>query len=219
MATSEKIKKQVVDQLYWDSRVDASDIEVEVEGGEVALTGDVPSYSARQAATSTVWSIDGVTAVDNQLSVEYPSTIGFPSDAEVRSNIESILLWNTEIDSSEIDISVQDHIVTLEGTVDSYWKKMRSADLADVTGVFEVVNKLAVVPTEDYVDEDIAGDVTDALERNLYVNVDDVTVKVKDGEVTLTGTVSSWTAYRSAEDSAFYTLGVRDVDNRLTIEY
>jgi osmotically-inducible protein OsmY len=219
MATPEKIKKQVVDQLYWDSRVDASDIEVEVEGGEVALTGDVPSYSARQAATSTVWSIDGVTAVDNRLSVEYPSTIEFPSDAEVRSNIESILLWNTEIDSSEIAISVQDHIVTLEGTVDSYWKKVRAADLADVTGVFEVVNKLAVVPTEDYVDEDIAGDVTDALDRNLHVNVDDVTVKVKDGEVTLTGTVSSWTAYRSAEDSAFYTLGVRDVDNRLTIEY
>jgi osmotically-inducible protein OsmY len=219
MAIPEKIKKQVVDQLYWDSRVDASNIEVEVEGGEVVLTGDVLSYSARQAATSTVWSIDGVTAVDNRLSVEYPSTIEFPSDAEVRSNIESILLWNTEIDSSEIAISVQDHIVNLEGTVDSYWKKVRAADLADVTGVFEVVNKLAVVPTEDYVDEDIAGDVTDALDRNLHVNVDDVTVKVKDGEVTLTGTVSSWTAYRSAEDSAFYTLGVRDVDNRLTIEY
>jgi osmotically-inducible protein OsmY len=219
MPTQEKIKKDVVDQLYWDSRVDASNVEVEVEDGEVALTGEVPSYSSRQAATSTVWSVDGVTAVANQLQVQYPSAIEFPSDGDVRSNIESILLWNTDIDSSEIDVMVEDHIVTLEGTVDTYWKKIRTEELADVTGVFDVVNKLAVVPTEDYVDEDIATDVTDALARNLHISVDDVTVKVKDGEVTLTGTVSNWTAYRSAEDSAFYTLGVRDVDNRLTIEY
>jgi osmotically-inducible protein OsmY len=219
MPTPEKIKKEVVDQLYWDTRVDASDIEVQVDGGEVTLTGEVSSYSDKQAATTTTWAINGVTVVDNQLSVEYPSTIELPADNEVKSNIQSVLLWNTEVDSSEIDVEVADHIATLEGTVDTYWEKIRAAELADVTGVFDVVNKLAVVPTEDFVDEDVATDVTDALERNLHVNVDNVTVKVKDGKVTLTGKVSSWTAYRSAEDSAFYTLGVKNVDNRLTIEY
>lgn len=30
MATDERIKKEIIDQLYWDARVDASDIKVEV---------------------------------------------------------------------------------------------------------------------------------------------------------------------------------------------
>lgn len=219
MTTQETIKKNVVEQLYWNTSVNASDIEVQVEeDGQVTLSGSVPSYSVRQSATSTVWAVSGVTAVDNQIAVEYPAAVEFPSDSDIKSNVESILLWNTEIDSSEIEVTVNDNIVTLEGTVESYWKKVRVEELSDVTGVFSIVNKLAVVPTEEVVDEDIAENVEEALDRNIMVSVDDVTVKVKNGEVTLTGDVQNWGAYRSAEDSAFYTLGVKEVDNRLTIE-
>jgi osmotically-inducible protein OsmY len=219
MADQENIKKNVVDQLYWDSSVDASDIEVQVdEDGQVTLSGSVPSYSAKKSATSTVWAVSGVTAVDNQIAVKYPSAVEYPSDSDIKSNVESILLWNTEIDSSEIEVTVDDNIVTLEGTVESYWKKVRAEELSDVTGVFSIVNKLAVVPTEDVVDEDIAENVEEALDRNMMVSVDDVNVKVENGEVTLTGDVPNWSAYTSAEDSAFYTLGVKEVDNRLRIE-
>jgi osmotically-inducible protein OsmY len=219
MPAPEEIKKNVVDQLYWDVRVDASDVEVSVDDGTVTLTGKVPSYSASQAATTTVWSVDGVTAVENNLNIEAPSAVDLPSDSDIQSNIESMLLWNSEIDSTIVDVRVENGIVTLEGTIDAYWKKVRAEELSDVTGVLSVVNKLGVVPTEDVVDEDIAQDVTDALERSISVNVDDITVKVKDSKVTLTGVVPSWTAFRAAEDSAFYTLGVTEVDNRLTIQY
>ena len=40
--TDEDIKKDVVDELDWDSRIDASDIFVEVENGEVLLSGTAP---------------------------------------------------------------------------------------------------------------------------------------------------------------------------------
>jgi len=52
--TDEKIKKQVVDQLYWDARVDASDVKVEVSDRNVILTGTVPSYGVRQAVETSV---------------------------------------------------------------------------------------------------------------------------------------------------------------------
>ncbi|MBD3362847.1 BON domain-containing protein [Candidatus Dojkabacteria bacterium] len=219
MATQEKIKKDVVDNLYWDTRIDASDIEVEIEKGQVTLKGTVPSYSARSAAASNALSIRDVTSVVNNLTVEYPSAVTVPSDSDIKDNVESSLLWDTDIDSTKIDVSVSGGIVTLEGEVDSFWKLYRAESDADLTGVIDIVNKLAVVPTESIVDKDIAEDVVNALSRNISVNVDDVNVKVKDGKVTLTGTVPTSTASTAAENSAYFTLGVTDVDNQLIVSY
>ena len=42
--TDETIKTQVVDQLVWDSRVDAADVGVTVKKGSVTIKGMVPSY-------------------------------------------------------------------------------------------------------------------------------------------------------------------------------
>ncbi len=89
--------------------------------------------------------------------------------------------------------------------------------MSGLRGVIDVVNKLAVVPTEDINDKLIAEDIEAALERNLYVNAEDVTVKVENGEVTLTGSVPNWHARGKAYDVAAYTLGVKDVHDYLTI--
>lgn len=218
MATKEKIKRDVVDNLYWDMRIDASDVKVEVrEDGSVSLSGKVPSNAARTAATTSTWSITGVTDVENNLAIEYPSTVKLPSDSQLESNIRDAMLWDPDVDSTKIDISVSAGVVTLEGDVDSYWKISRAEDNANLLGVVAVKNKLAVVPEEDILDEDIAEDIVNALTRNYLTDIDDITVKVEDGSVTLTGSVTSWTAFRSAEDTAFFTAGVREVDNQLQI--
>ncbi len=215
----ENIKKNVVDNLYWDTRVDSSDIKITTEDGKVTLTGEVPSYNAMEAAIDNVWNVAGVKSVNNKLNVQFPAKLTVPSDDDIQSNIQNILLWDIDIDSTDINISVNNGIVSLEGTVDSFWKLYHIENKANVTGVKEIVNKLAVVPTAEVVDEDIAKDVVKALERNINVDVDNVNVEVEDGEVTLSGTVTNWTAYRAAENSAFYTLGVTGVDNQLTINY
>ena len=43
--TDQQIKKNIVDQLYWDYRVDAAEVQVQVYGGEVTLTGQASGYS------------------------------------------------------------------------------------------------------------------------------------------------------------------------------
>ena len=70
----EQIKKAVVDMLYWDNRVDASNIDVEVTDGAVTLRGTVPSYTIKEAALFDAWKVIGVKKVDNNCYVKFPST-------------------------------------------------------------------------------------------------------------------------------------------------
>jgi osmotically-inducible protein OsmY len=217
--TDEAIKKEVIDQLYWDDRVDASEINVTVDTGTVELEGNVGSYSAKGAASTDAWAIEGVSTVDNKLNVKYPETFEVPSDDEIKTNIETSLSLNLSIDISDIDVSVTAGIVTLEGSVDAYWKKVRAASIASgITGVLDIINKLTIVPSENFIDKDIAQDIIDSISRNYKVNVDNVDVKVEDGKVILSGTVDDWSAYRAAMDAAEFTAGVIDVDDNLIIE-
>jgi osmotically-inducible protein OsmY len=216
--SSEEIKKEIVDQLYWDNRVDASEVTVDVHDGVVTLGGKVPTYSARTAAVSDARIIPGVVTIENNIRVEYPPTFTTPADSEIQSNIENVLRWNPDIDSSDIIISVDNGWVTLEGSVEAFWKKVRAEDIAsDVTGVLGVTNKLSVVPTKDVVDEAIADDIVDALDRNTDINIEDIDVEVENGMVTLSGIVPTWTERLRAYEAALYTDGVLNIHDELTV--
>jgi osmotically-inducible protein OsmY len=218
MPTDEKIKIDVTDQLYWDYRVDASDIQVAVEDGVIELEGTVPSFSAKASASDDAWSVDGVVRVENDLDVKYAPSLEIPDDSDIQSNIENIFLWNPHLATYKIDVDVTNGWVTIEGTVDAYWKIIRAEMAAkDVVGVLDVTNNLAVVPTESITDERIAEDVVNAIDRDIRVISDDVSVSVEDGKVTLTGNVPSWTAKSAAYYSALYTYGVKEVDDQLVI--
>lgn len=217
-SSKEKIKKEVVEQLYWDSRVDASQIEVEVEGGRVILKGVVPNYHAKNAASSDTWTISGVKEVDNQIEVKYPASVTVPTDEQIESDIEKALEINLNIEAEDIDITATAGIVNLEGTVDAYWKKTRAEKIAsEVSGVLDIENKLKIVPTKSQ-DKAIAEEIISSLERNVKVNAENVDVKVKGGIVTLSGTVLGRSAYRAVLNTAEFTEGVVGINDNLLIE-
>jgi osmotically-inducible protein OsmY len=218
MRSDELIKRDIVDQLFWDSRIDASEISVKVDDGTVTLTGEVPTFRAREAATSNAWLVNGVLAVDNQLSVAYVAPATLPSDAEIREKILNSFSWSPDLRSYKLKVTVDKGWVTLEGTVDAFWKKMLAeSDVIAIRGVIGVTNKVAIVPTEAIGDEMIAEEIMDAIERNVRVSSDDVDVTVMNGEVTLEGTVPSASAKAAAYDSALYTAGVKDVFDNLDV--
>lgn len=66
-------------------------------------------------------------------------------------------------------------------------------------------------------DERIREDVCEALTYDAHVDASDIEVSVKDGEVTLIGTVSGRGEKRLAEDVAEGVRGVSDVHNQLRI--
>ena len=67
-------------------------------------------------------------------------------------------------------------------------------------------------------DERIREDVSDRLMEHPDIDATDVEVKVKNGVVTLTGTVDDRWAKRLAEDLAETAMGVKDVMNQLGVE-
>lgn len=215
--TSEEIKKDVVDQLYWDNRIDASSVTVEVDGGRVKLKGTAPTYTAKEAARMDAWDIPGVILVDNELTVDFQMPL--PSDEVLKDNVRNVLSWNADINAADISVDVLSGRVTLKGTVDTLWKKLRAEELVyDIIGVTEVINELAIVPTDDIVDETIATQVTDAIDRRIGIEAEQVSVEVQDGVVTLSGRVPDWYAKNAAYKAALYTIGVKEVRDNMTIQ-
>jgi len=68
--SSDRIKEDVSDRLSdaWD--IDASDIDVEINGNEVTLTGTVPSKQQKRRAEDIAESVSGVNNVQNNLRVK-----------------------------------------------------------------------------------------------------------------------------------------------------
>ena len=66
----ERIREDVCERLSYDDQVDASDIEVKVNGNEVTLDGTVDSREARHRAEDIIEAIPGVTHVQNNLRVQ-----------------------------------------------------------------------------------------------------------------------------------------------------
>lgn len=217
--SQEDIKKAIIDQLYWDSRIDANDVHVTVTGSEVTLTGTVPSYSARTAAIDDAWLVPDVTMVRDDLRVAHPSTITLPTDNEVKSNIEQILAWDSDIDASQIDVRVDRGWVTLQGNESAYWKKLLIEEhVSRISGVTGITNEISITPTGAVADAMIGRDVEAALERNVLIPVNAIDVIVEDGIVTLRGTVPNRAAERAAHNIAQYTFGVTEVRNELVVQ-
>ena len=72
--SDDRIRDDINDRLYDDSFVDASDIEVKVENGEVTLSGTVDSKEIKRRAEDIAESVTGVSNVSNNLKVSKPVT-------------------------------------------------------------------------------------------------------------------------------------------------
>jgi hypothetical protein len=67
------------------------------------------------------------------------------SDERIREDVSELLWVHGDIDASDIDVTVQDSEVTLEGTVDSRWTKRLAEDVAnEARGVVDVHNRLRI---------------------------------------------------------------------------
>ena len=68
--TDEQIKAEVEQVLTDDSWLDASNIQVSVQGGVVTLTGTVDSRDSKRLAEDLVDEVSGVKDVQNNLQIQ-----------------------------------------------------------------------------------------------------------------------------------------------------
>jgi osmotically-inducible protein OsmY len=67
--SDDRIKEDVSDRLSDDSFIDASEIDVSVQGGEVVLTGTVDDRNTKRRAEDIAESVSGVVNVENRIRV------------------------------------------------------------------------------------------------------------------------------------------------------
>lgn len=144
---------------------------------------------------------------------------GMKSDADIKRDTLAELSWDTRISIEDIGVTVDDGVVTLSGTADTYLERWAAVDAAfSVGGVVDVIDNITVMPPHPLrPDEEVAGDVSRALSWDARIDEADVDVLVDNGTVTLSGTVGSLFEMDSAVEDASWTNGVVDVVNNLIV--
>lgn len=143
------------------------------------------------------------------------------TDSEIKQDVLDELAWQPNIDETEIGVIVEDGVVTLSGVINKYSKKIAAEKaVKGVLGVKAIAGDIEVKYGNDFkkTDKEIAKAVVDALEWNSSVPEEDLTVKVEDGWVYLSGEVKWGYQKNAAKRTVENLLGVRSVFNNISIK-
>jgi osmotically-inducible protein OsmY len=143
------------------------------------------------------------------------------SDIDIKRDVEAELRWNPDIDATDIAVAVKDGVVTLTGLVRSYGQKTEAEQTAKrVAGVVAVANDIEVrLPIFNRrPDPETARDAVAAIQSELPYSSDHIRVVVKDGWITLEGSVD-WNYQRERAEHAVRRLrGVKGITNLIHIQ-
>ena len=210
-----EIQREALDSLRSDVRLDVTHLSVDVGGGIVYLRGSVPTVWQRRIARDVANRLKGVVDVVNELRVIPPAR---RPDDEVAADVRAALVRDSWVDERKVAVQVANGVVYLSGVVDSYVEKSYVAsDAWSVPGVVDVVDNVVIAPQAVRSDAEIADDVRAALGRNVRVDPSRIEVAVTNAVVYLRGTVDTAEKKWLGEDVAWWTIGVRDVVNELTV--
>ena len=212
-----EIKQQVLRELKWDSRIAWSEIGVQVFEGLVTLTGNVNSYAKKLAAQEAAHRIDGVLDVANEIEVR-PTGEFTRTDSDIALAVRHVLQWDALVPDEQIQSTVSDGWVTLEGEV-NLWRERQDAEASvlRLEGVVGVINKITIAPNRVDVKE-LREEIEYALERRADREADRLRIEVHDGAVDLFGRVHSWQEKRAVVGSISHAPGVAEIRDHLRID-
>ena len=144
--------------LLMNTNLNNFDINTDVKNGKVVLTGKVNSELDKELAEELVLSLDGVTDVDNSLTVVKSMDTEDKNndmmddddndltDAKITTVITTRFLFDSEVGGTDIDVDTDNGVVTLNGSVESEAEKQLAVKIAkNAEDVRDVVDKLAIV--------------------------------------------------------------------------
>ncbi len=143
LPTDVEITSNIENKLVWDSQINATGIIVETTNGIVTLSGVVDSYWEKTLAEDIAYYTHGVIDVVNNLAVTLSKSI---VDIDIENDIKSAYKRSGLVDETTINVSVNDGIVHLTGTVSNYLEKAQAYNIALFTsGVLDVINDITIV--------------------------------------------------------------------------
>ncbi|WP_029898985.1 BON domain-containing protein [Desulfohalovibrio reitneri] len=225
--SDEEIAADVRRALKWNPWVMEESIEVEVENGEVELTGRVGSADERYRAYEEAL-VTGVTSVEMEaLMVDWRGGEQLRRQREVPPRSDDAAIERAIADAFFLDPRLKsfspvaesrEGVVILTGTVGTLDAKRAAEQIARNTrGVWSVENHIRVRPLDRPGGEELAERVRRALETQSRLDPGEVTAKVEGGIVRLRGIVD--TAYEKtlAEEAIAGLSGVIEVRNAIEV--
>jgi osmotically-inducible protein OsmY len=209
----------------------------QVSDGTLVLEGETQNVAAKKLALEVAASTPGVTGIIDRLRVVPSRRMG---DGEVRDHVRDSLLEEPAFENCSlrvardgryemvrqinsgtgpnIEISVEDGVVTMDGRVSSLSHKSLAGALAWwVPGTRDVVNGIEIFPPQETNDAEINDAVSLVLEKDPVVNTDGIRVLTRNRVVVLEGYVAAAAEKEMADMDAWCVLGVDLVINRLII--
>jgi len=209
------ITSAVKSDLHFEMTVFPNNLDVSTSQGIVTLSGSVNDILDKRRAIKIAESVRGVLGVIDRIIVTPESR---PND-DIRKDILTALLNDPATESYQVSASVKDAVVTLTGTVGSKAESQLAQQVAEsVKGVKDIHNDLVINYAGKRTDGEITADIQAVLHWDIWVTGYPIQIVVKDGQVTLTGTVGSVTE-KSRVNSDAWVNGVLAVnDNGLKVE-
>jgi osmotically-inducible protein OsmY len=211
------LKQRILRELKWDSRISWASINVEVDDAVATLTGSVSSYAQKVAAQEAAHRVVGVLDVANEIEVN-PSDGFLRSDTEIARAVRSALEWDALVPDDQIQSTVSDGWVTLEGKVNNGRERTDAEKvLRRLTGVVGVINKISI-RKHAVNEEQLREEIEDALETRAARETERLRIEVHDGAVALWGRVHSWQEKRAVLGSISHAPGVTQVKDHIRID-
>lgn len=221
------VTQDVRASLKWDSRIDANQIRVKVSDHEVTLSGKVGSALEKRIAMEDAY-VAGASFVDtDQLTVapeqrnqmEVKLTAPVPDD-EVEHAIREAMKMDPRLQAGQVNVSVVEGHATLTGVVDNLKAKRSAAsDAKNTLGVWSVENAIRIEPVQPIPDSQLQQRIQAALQRDTYINPNQIRVQVNNGRVTLSGEADTYFMKWQVGDAVASLDNVLAIKNNITVPY
>lgn len=217
MKSDSQLQQDVSAELKWEPSVQSAHIGVKVKDGVVTLVGQVNSYVEKWNAERAAQRVAGNKAMTTELKVHLAG-LSKRTDADVAEAVENVLEWTSSLPAGAVKVMVEGGWVTLSGNVDWQYQRQTANDsvryLMGVTGISDqIIIKPSVTATV------VKSDIEAALKRTSIADAKQISVAVHGSDVTLSGTIHSWSERDTATTSAWGTPGVRNVVDMMTLAY
>jgi osmotically-inducible protein OsmY len=212
-----RIRADIMSEIEWDPFIRDVPCKVAVENGAVTVTGQAPSLAARVSVVDAAHRVQGVLDVVDEMTVA-PTPESLRSDVDVARAVRDCLQWDAYLPDERISCTVSAGTVTLRGSVDT-WAQRGDAErtVQRLSGVRQLVNRLTV-ESKSVDPAAIRLQIERALERRAEREARRINVAVKDGVVTLSGSVQSWAERNAVERVAGSASGVTGIDDRIVVD-
>ena len=140
--TDQDLAEAALNAIEWDYEVPNDKVKVVVKNGWVTLTGTLDWQYQKDAAARSVRNLMGVIALTNDIKIK-PEAKG----TDVKSKIEDAFRRNADLEARRINVSTDNGIVALTGSVASWAERDQAVWAAwSAPGVTTVKNEITITP-------------------------------------------------------------------------